>query len=91
MKANNDEKLSLIRAHPDLVGNATLTKESEGEQQSAGLGSLSSDEVDRFRKFNAEYKERFGFPVRHLRPPEQKGGDPECFPKSFAKFAGARD
>lgn len=62
MKAGNDEKLSLIRAHPDLVGNATLTRESAGEQQSAGLGSLTSGEVEQFRNFNAEYKERFGFP-----------------------------
>ena len=25
MKASNDEKLCLVRAHPDLVGNAVLT------------------------------------------------------------------
>jgi 2-oxo-4-hydroxy-4-carboxy-5-ureidoimidazoline decarboxylase len=62
MKASNDEKLSLIRAHPDLVGDATLTRESQGEQASAGLGDLSPDEIAQFRSFNAQYKERFGFP-----------------------------
>jgi 2-oxo-4-hydroxy-4-carboxy-5-ureidoimidazoline decarboxylase len=62
MKASNDEKLSLIRAHPDLVGDATLTRESQSEQTSAGLGALSSEEAQQFRNFNAQYKERFGFP-----------------------------
>ncbi len=62
MKASDDEKLSLIRAHPDLVGRATLTAESESEQAAAGLGNLSPDEIDRFRDCNARYRERFGFP-----------------------------
>src|SRR5947209_17665994 len=44
--SNGDEKLSLICAHPDLVGNAVLTNESQGEQTSAGLMSLSSDEAN---------------------------------------------
>ncbi|HJT80755.1 MAG TPA: 2-oxo-4-hydroxy-4-carboxy-5-ureidoimidazoline decarboxylase, partial [Chthoniobacterales bacterium] len=62
MKARDDEKLCLIRAHPDLVGNATLTRESTHEQASAGLGNLTDDEVAQFQSFNREYKERFGFP-----------------------------
>src|SRR5947208_2259793 len=37
-RASADEKLSLIRAHPDLVGNAVLTAESEGEQKREGHG-----------------------------------------------------
>jgi 2-oxo-4-hydroxy-4-carboxy-5-ureidoimidazoline decarboxylase len=60
--ASDDEKLALIRAHPDLVGRATLTRESESEQASAGLGNLTADEVDLFDKYNRQYKERFGFP-----------------------------
>src|SRR5436190_1512804 len=40
MKASDDEKLSLIRAHPDLVGRVALTPESKSEQASAGLGGL---------------------------------------------------
>jgi 2-oxo-4-hydroxy-4-carboxy-5-ureidoimidazoline decarboxylase len=62
MKASDDEKLGLIRAHPDLVGNATLTRESRNEQASAGLGVVSPGEIEQFQKFNAEYKQRFGFP-----------------------------
>jgi OHCU decarboxylase len=62
MKARDDEKLSLIRAHPDLVGNATLTSESQNEQTAAGLGNLSPDDVAQFRKYNEQYREKFGFP-----------------------------
>lgn len=57
-----DEKISLICAHPDLVGDATLTTESKKEQGAAGLGKLSGDEIARFQSFNAEYRQRFGFP-----------------------------
>ena len=62
MKSGDDAKLSLIRAHPDLVGNATLTRESQNEQITAGLGNLSASEVAQFRKYNAQYREKFGFP-----------------------------
>lgn len=62
MKASDDEKLALIRAHPDLVGNATLTAESQREQTTAGLGTLSPGEIERFRELNAQYREKFGFP-----------------------------
>src|SRR6266480_6162115 len=48
MNASDDQKLSLIRAHPDLVGNATLTRESKSEQASAGLGIVSASEIDQF-------------------------------------------
>ncbi|MEO5717279.1 MAG: 2-oxo-4-hydroxy-4-carboxy-5-ureidoimidazoline decarboxylase, partial [Chthoniobacterales bacterium] len=50
------------RAHPDLVGNATLTNESRAEQKSAGLSDLSQDEIARFRDFNERYRTKFGFP-----------------------------
>jgi 2-oxo-4-hydroxy-4-carboxy-5-ureidoimidazoline decarboxylase len=62
MKANTDEKLSLIRAHPDLVGREALTPESQKEQSSAGLGVLSEKEIEQFRQYNAQYHEKFGFP-----------------------------
>jgi len=60
--AKPDEQLQLIRAHPDLVGRAVLTSESQGEQASAGLGSLTQEEVALFDRYNREYRERFGFP-----------------------------
>lgn len=61
-RASTDEKLALIRAHPDLVGREVLTPESESEQAGAGLGQLSPEENELFRRYNASYKERFGFP-----------------------------
>ena len=66
--AGEARQLSLIRAHPDLVGRAaragTLTRESTGEQRAAGLGpdDLNAEDVERFSRYNAEYQERFGFP-----------------------------
>src|SRR5256886_10893506 len=62
MKSSDDEKLLLIRAHPDLVGRGLLTPESRSEQAWAGLADLSPDEIERFREYNARYRERFGFP-----------------------------
>ncbi|MEP6822534.1 MAG: 2-oxo-4-hydroxy-4-carboxy-5-ureidoimidazoline decarboxylase, partial [Chthoniobacterales bacterium] len=61
-KASDEEKMALIRAHPDLVGRAILTNESTKEQAGAGLGDLSAEETQRFDDYNGAYKERFGFP-----------------------------
>ena len=65
-EATAEQKLALIRAHPDLVGRAalagTLTLESTGEQVSAGLNNLSPEEVALFQKNNAAYQAKFGFP-----------------------------
>jgi len=60
--ASDEEKLALIRAHPDLVGRAVLTSASQSEQTSAGLGDLTTDEVAQFGNYNTQYRERFGFP-----------------------------
>src|SRR5215203_3045913 len=51
--AGEEQQLALIRAHPDLVGKLALvgqlTKESTGEQASAGLDRLTSEEVELFQ------------------------------------------
>ena len=64
--ASEDRQVALIRAHPDLVGRAALTgtlgKASRAEQASAGLNQLSPDEIATFKRLNAEYQTRFGFP-----------------------------
>jgi 2-oxo-4-hydroxy-4-carboxy-5-ureidoimidazoline decarboxylase len=62
--ATEDEKLALIRAHPDLVGRMAqpLTRESQSEQAHAGLNALSPAERDAFNRYNASYRDRFGFP-----------------------------
>ena len=64
--ATFEEKMTLIRNHPDLAVSqgvaGQLTSESREEQQSAGLDSCSSGEVRRFDSLNKNYRERFGFP-----------------------------
>jgi OHCU decarboxylase len=64
--AGEEKQLSLIRAHPDLVGRAalagTLSPESASEQATAGLKRLSPEEIDLFNKHNIAYKTKFGFP-----------------------------
>ena len=61
-RAPEGRQLDLIRAHPDLVGKATLTAESHREQAQAGLGQLSASEIALFQKYNSDYREKFGFP-----------------------------
>ncbi|HEY8383192.1 MAG TPA: allantoinase PuuE [Microvirga sp.] len=63
--ATREQKLALIRAHPDLAGRLKLkdlTADSQNEQASAGLDSLTEEERDRFLALNDSYKAKFGFP-----------------------------
>jgi 2-oxo-4-hydroxy-4-carboxy-5-ureidoimidazoline decarboxylase len=61
--ASDEQKLALIRAHPDLVGRmAALTAESAGEQAAAGLNKLTPEEVALFKKQNETYRRKFDFP-----------------------------
>ena len=64
--ASDEEKVNLIRAHPDLVGKMAqagqLTPESKAEQAAAGLDRLSRDEIDTFQAYNDVYREQFDFP-----------------------------
>ncbi len=64
--AGEEKQMALIRAHPDLVGKLALvgelTKESTGEQASAGLDRLTPQEVELFQQNNAAYQEKFAFP-----------------------------
>jgi OHCU decarboxylase len=61
-----NERLGLICAHPDLVGRLAregrLTPQSTGEQAAAGLAELTPAEAVEFDRFNAAYRDRFGFP-----------------------------
>src|SRR3954468_22562951 len=79
--AADGEKLALIRAHPDLVGRAVLTAESQNEQASAGLGALTAEEIARFEDYNREYRERFGFPFVICARLNKKEAILEAFPK----------
>jgi 2-oxo-4-hydroxy-4-carboxy-5-ureidoimidazoline decarboxylase len=62
----SEQKLALIRAHPDLANKtqraAGLTTESSAEQNSAGLDRLSDAEFDAFKHTNSAYRTKFGFP-----------------------------
>jgi 2-oxo-4-hydroxy-4-carboxy-5-ureidoimidazoline decarboxylase len=61
-----ETQVALVRAHPELAGReaaaGTLTADSTGEQQSAGLDRCTPDELARLRDLNARYREKFGFP-----------------------------
>ena len=64
--ASEEERLGVLKAHPDLAGKLAaakrLTAESTAEQASAGLDALTDDERARFTTLNQAYVERFGFP-----------------------------
>src|SRR5918997_314074 len=55
-------QLALIRAHPDLAVNVSLTPESEREQSAAGLDSLSPEQYERISWLTTAYRAHFGFP-----------------------------
>mmetsp|Transcript_21040 Transcript_21040/g.42954 ORF Transcript_21040/g.42954 Transcript_21040/m.42954 type:complete len:303 (-) Transcript_21040:112-1020(-) len=64
--ATREQKLQLLRAHPDLAAKVeklkTLTKESQEEQSKAGLDTLTDEERVRFLSLNESYRVKFGFP-----------------------------
>ena len=64
--ASEEERLAVLRAHPDLAGKIAtakrLTAESTSEQASAGLDALSDSERDKFNDLNERYANKFGFP-----------------------------
>ncbi len=65
-RAAPEERLAVLKAHPDLAGKLALAKrltaESTGEQASAGLDALTDAERETFQRLNAEYVARHGFP-----------------------------
>lgn len=60
--ADANQRLALLRAHPDLGARARMSPASATEQAGAGLDRLSEDEFERLHRLNAEYRDRFGFP-----------------------------
>ena len=65
-EADRDEQLVLLRAHPELAGQAmaagTLTAESTNEQGRAGLAQCTPAELAAVQRLNAAYSAKFGFP-----------------------------
>ena len=64
--ATVDERIGVLRAHPDLAGKLAtarrLTPESTAEQASAALDALTDDERRTFEQMNAAYVTKHGFP-----------------------------
>lgn len=64
--ADNDRRLNVLIAHPDLAGKLAaakrLTAESTNEQASAGLDQLTDKERDQLTDLNTKYTDKFGFP-----------------------------
>ncbi len=59
-------QVAFLCGHPELAGKeaqaGTMTRESVGEQASAGLNALSKGEIGELRELNARYRARHGFP-----------------------------
>lgn len=64
--ATPQERLDVLKAHPDLAGKLAaagkLTAESTAEQAGAGLDLLTDDERAMFETLNRQYVDRHGFP-----------------------------
>ena len=64
--ATNQERLVVLRSHPDLAGKLAaarrLTTESSAEQASAGLDALTDTERAYFERLNEDYTRKHGFP-----------------------------
>lgn len=64
--ATPEERLAVLRAHPDLAGKLAaakrLTAESTAEQSSAGLDALTDQERTEFTQLNQDYTQKHGFP-----------------------------
>ncbi|WP_435257763.1 allantoinase PuuE [Thioclava sp. FR2] len=64
--ASQNERLAVLRAHPDLAGKLAqakrLTAESTAEQASAALDALTDAERASFETLNTAYVEKHGFP-----------------------------
>ena len=64
--ATRDERLGVLRAHPDLAGKLAaarrLTPDSTAEQASAALDALTDVERGEFARLNTAYTAKHGFP-----------------------------
>ncbi len=64
--SSQEQKLALLRAHPELAGKAmvskALTSESTDEQSRAGLTHCSAEEFEALQTLNRQYNAKFGWP-----------------------------
>lgn len=87
-QSSADEKLSLIKAHPDLVGllarEGKVTRESITEQAAAGLAALDPEEIAAFESYNQQYRDKFGFPFIICARENRKEAILQAFPRRLA-------
>ena len=77
-RASYEQKLALLRAHPELAGKAminnALTAESKNEQSQSGLTHCSPQEFELIQKLNSQYNQKFGWPfILAVRGPRGTG------------------
>ena len=60
--ASEQQKLKLVRAHPELAGGEALTGDSTSEQRRLGFNALSKTELEEMNRLNRRYRQTFGFP-----------------------------
>ena len=86
--ASAEERMGVLRAHPDLAGKLAaakrLTAESTHEQASAGLDALTDDERAAFQRQNTDYVERHGFPFIIAVRDNTKASITEAFARRIA-------
>ncbi len=89
--ATPEERLAVLRAHPDLAGKLAaakrLTNESSAEQASAGLDALTDAEREKFTALNTSYMQKFGFPFIIAVRDHDKTGILQNFEKRVANSA----
>lgn len=64
-RADDEQKLELLRAHPELacaMSSPGMTHTSRGEQRRSGLDQCSAEEFAEFQRLNKVYRKKFGFP-----------------------------
>nr|MDP2191043.1 2-oxo-4-hydroxy-4-carboxy-5-ureidoimidazoline decarboxylase [Rhodoferax sp.] len=76
--SGRDAQLALVRAHPELAGQAmvsqAMTSESSFEQSKAGLTQCSPNELAKIQRLNTAYQGKFGFPfILAVRGPRGTG------------------
>lgn len=83
--ASEEERLGVLKAHPDLAGRLAaakrLTEASAAEQASAGLDALTDKERAQFSALNEAYQNKFGFPFIIAVRDHDKAGILKAFEK----------
>ncbi len=89
--ADQQQRLQVLKAHPDLAGKLAaakrLTPESAAEQASAGLDALTEEEHETFTRLNSAYVVKFGFPFIIAVRDHDKAGILQAFERRISSDA----